>query len=222
MSDCYENGTDMTQRVFFNSIKFLHKIEPAGILISGGEPTLYPDIIHIIRRLQLEFPNTAFVLCTNGTFTEIDCIAEQLPGLNIVVQITHDARYYPKPIDLKKLRDYDIELKLQTVCQYGRAAKNGISLNDRSSPYCFNMRSILKHTDFITANKNREGSFKFCSWGITPQGKITLSESLLCPTVGSVTDPIEVIEDNIRHFKCTDCVYARRMMSYPKFAAVLT
>jgi len=222
LSSCTENGYDMKSSTFENTIKFLHKINPMSIIVSGGEPTLYPGIIHILRRLNLEFRNSRVVLCSNGTFTDSEYIMEHLRNVDCIVQIMHDPHFYPLPIDLLQLSSYELFDRIIQVNAYGRAIENNLAVNERHTPYCLNMRSLLKHVDFISANKNREANFKFCSWSIAPNGDILLSESMLCPPVGNINDPLDVIENNIRNFKCLNCVYAQRTIkSDPVAGAIL-
>jgi organic radical activating enzyme len=222
LSSCIDKGHDISKNNLIQAIRFTKKVNPKVILVSGGEPILHPDIIHILKSLKFEFPKTAIGLCTNGTFYNNEYLLNSIAALDITVQITHDKRFYPNAIDLKKLSRFIIDTEILQVYRYGRAIENEIRLSDRTSPLCFNMRSHLKHMGFVNANKNREQNLKFCSWGITPIGGIIISESLLCPTVGSITDSIETIENNIRNFKCTNCIYAKKItQSNTPFSSVL-
>ena len=210
---CAEDGADMTDLVLTSAIKFLKKIKPLVVLVSGGEPTLHPDVLYILKRLKLELPKSYFCLISNGTFYQDDNLLQEIMKMDILVQITNDKRFYPNAVDFEKLSKFDITTEIPYPNLFGRAASNNLNFKDtRTSPYCYNMRSLLKKLDFISANRVMEQRNKFCAWSIDPNGNILLSESLLCPSVGNVIIPLEATEENIRNFKCVNCKYAQNLI----------
>lgn len=95
LSSCTSTGIDMTDEVLTTAIGFINQISPLAINISGGEPSLHADLLHIIKRLKHEVkPNPEFniqpaiSLITNGTFYASDeHLLQQLLGMGIFVQV---------------------------------------------------------------------------------------------------------------------------------------
>ena len=214
---CTNQGEDMSNEILMKSIKLIKKIKPFVITVSGGEPSLHPEIINIANTLKKELPNTHISLISNGSFLKNDSLTKELKKTFRTIQITYDKRYYPNFVDLKKAKSLSIltEDNIRRVDAYGRAIDNNIVNSDRKSPYCFNIRSCIKLSglDLCTANKTLEMQHKFCACSIRPNGDIGISESMLCPIVGTINNSIEEITFNIRNFKCKECIYAKKLYS---------
>ena len=221
----------MTEEVLTAAIDLINQVNPLVINISGGEPSLHADLLHIIKRLKQEVrPNPdldlqpVVSLITNGTFFVSDeQFLHQLLEMEVLVQVTHDSEYYSNSLThshLAKLRqikhnNFSLTEKLEHVIQYGKAVVNNLDTSRaRISSMCFNLRSLiaLSQFDFKRATREMEMREKFCSWAVRPDGAIILSESLTCTPVGSVTDSVETITQNISTFKCKECVYAKTLL----------
>jgi hypothetical protein len=239
MSCCSEVGEDMSDDVLTQAIEIINRVNPLVINVSGGEPTLHNDLFHIIKRLQTEVrPHPQYdvqpplILITNGTFysdRRMDLSDIQRTGINI--QITHDTRFYkncltPDHIDELKQRCnnklcVETDIASDHITAYGNALTNNLGTSKtRIAPMCFNLRSLitLSGFDFRSATQEMEQRMKFCSWGIKPNGEIILSESFLCPHVGTITDSIQTITENIRAFKCKKCIYAQTLKNHGRIS----
>lgn len=229
----------MPETVFTQAIDFINQVNPLVINVSGGEPTLHGDILPMIKRLKSEVyrnpeHNTEpqMTLITNGTFysnSRIQLCNIQRTGINI--QITHDTRFYKNsltPADLDELKKCSndklfvvTEIEDDHMIAYGNALINNTGTSKtRVAPMCFNLRSLvtLSGFDFKRAVQEMERRLKFCAWAIKPNGEIILSESLLCPPVGSITDSVQKITQNIREFRCRKCVYAQTLQHAGKIS----
>jgi hypothetical protein len=206
----------MTWDTFKKAIKFIKNTGSRAINISGGEPSLHPEVVSFAVFIKNNYPNDFLLsLISNGNFLEDEDKTKQILEVYDVVQVTCDDRYYPHPIDLDIVRNkypnIGTEDRIRSTMKMGRSNKEeGVQ---RTSPFCFNMRSFIKlsNVTFYQACQTMEQHLKFCGWAIKPSGKISLSESLLCPTVGSVLMSNEDITESIRKFKCNGCLYAARL-----------
>ncbi len=94
--------------------------EIGAISLLGGEPTLHPDLLEIIRHTRKEFPNTELILLTNGLLllelehSEKGNLWQCLKENNAHVTVT----VYPIKIDYvaieAKAKEYGISFKLSS------------------------------------------------------------------------------------------------------------
>lgn len=218
MSDCKSYGEYMTWSTFKSALKFIDGTGSRVVNVTGGEPSLHPDVCEFIQYAKSKYPKMLFSLISNGSFIGSEVYTKRLMSLFHIIQITYDSRFYPHEIDLnhitKNYPDIATEDTIRSVLKMGRAKTNGIELGiERESPFCFNMRSIVKisNQSLVSAAQLMEQKLKFCGWGIKPNGDVTLSESMLCPTVGNVSMSYDIIVDNVRQFRCMNCIYAVKL-----------
>ena len=221
-----DSGMDISEEMFSQAIQFINQVQPLTVNISGGEPTLHPRFSAIIEKLQRELkPNPILgikppiTLITNGTFISDAALFEFLKRAKINVQITYDPAYYTNAVsstDLQK-SGFIVETHIRKPIAYGKAKSFPVDQlsSDRVAPFCFNIRSLVKLSgfDFARVVQTMEQRMKFCSWAITPDGYIIISESLTCPSVGHITDSVAEITQNIKQFRCWGCVYAKTMLN---------
>lgn len=109
--------------------------------ISGGEPTLHPKIIDIIKLTRKKFPFSKILLATNGI--KLQSISDEFYNEcnknNITVEITK----YPVKIDHKKIQD-----RLEKFCvKYF---------------YRNETKSLAKHPYDFTGSLNAKAMFSMC------------------------------------------------------------
>jgi len=216
----------MDEDTLWHSIDFINKIKPFLLIVSGGEPCLHPDITKYIEILRNNIKYTfAITIVTNGEWvlqnkdTVKDILSKNKSNPYISWQITTDKRYYPRQID----RTDDIwnvdgvilcEEPIQKVYPLGRALKNNLG-EDYKCSQCYNFRSIVNQNssyDFIDAIKELESIQKFCHPCINTDGSLTLGESSLCKTVGTIYDSIYDLTEKTRKFSCKQCQWINEQL----------
>lgn len=228
MSRCTSEGKDMDQRTFDKALQFIRKSKSRVVNVGGGEPSLHPEVSYYGRVIKDRCPGTLTALVSNGNFLNNEDLIEKIIRNYSTVQITYDERYYPNYKDISQVNalypNIATETHIRSVLHYGRAIDNKLECDpERKSPFCFNMRSLVKLSGmgFVQANQMQESRHKFCSWSILPGGSITLSESMTCPPIGTVWDTFESLEMSIRNFKCKSCIYAQRLIeSGPPYSLI--
>lgn len=207
MEESHINGEHMTDRVFVDSINFMKKLNFTTLLISGGEPTLHPDLITYTKIINKKL-NCIKVLISNGFFLNNEKYTNKIKTLYDKIQITNDSRFYPikiKDPNLKKPFYYFDKIS-GNIFPLGKG-KNIDQKLYRHSPMCFNFRSLFKaYKDFALVLAMMEATyFKFCSFSIDIFGNIYVSECSNCKSIGSIYDSFETINKNIRKFSCNKC-----------------
>ena len=66
--------------------------------------------------------------------------------------------------------------------------------------------------DFIDAIKELESIQKFCHPCINTDGSLTLGESSLCKTVGTIYDSIDDLTEKTRKFSCKQCQWINEQL----------
>ena len=210
---CTQDGKHMNMQVFGRTLEFIRKINPAKIIISGGEPTLHPNYFEIIEKLITEFGRSRIIVTSNGLFymNEDGTInfkeLEKYLQYGINYQITNDRRYYPiyVPSINHPLIHYVNELN--HIYPGGRALDNNIKSYGCKAPRCFNIRSLCKKgaDNFYHAVKILESKGKSCFPTILINGKIVLGEFKDCYVVGNVSSDLNSIYETAKTFKCNQC-----------------
>ena len=212
LNDCLPEGVDMSQEKFNQFLKMIKETGTmAPILVSGGEPTLHPNWFEMVKTLLDNGFYT--MLLSNGLFVDND---EQVEKLKILKsykffkeQITHDAQYYPIPINYKKIKELNLilEKQIRAVSSEGRAKKNGIQ-STKTYSACINPRSFkiqrpeIKFWGLVGLMTQAE---RFCFPLITPTGDIKSGESFFCKTIGNIYDSEEKLTDGLSNLSCNTC-----------------
>ncbi len=159
------------------------------ILVSGGEPTEHPDFFKIIKKLNKHSNDKMITVLSNGLWAHSEVMVEKvlsvLDRYRTTMQITHDERFYHKPIkrvDHKSIVYVDSLILLDPL---GRAEELDIKdfpgLRERTAPSCYNLRSVFKsypNYSFIEAIRTLEGYGKFCTSMISFNGSLSIGECL--------------------------------------------
>ena len=227
MSDCKPDGQHMTLATFDKVIDFLKRYNYADhIILSGGEIFEHPHIDKILTIVDCHFQH--ITLITNGDilstdrnmYNFVDEIRRKRPKRSLMIQITNDAKYYPKVLTqkqlykLNKLGAYIGEvpsLNGQQLYPQGRALINHKDANWFTvAPKCINSRLLVNqgYTNFKSIIKTLISIKKLCNPIIAPDGSIKLGESALCPACAHIDDDNDTIIDKIRNFKCYQCSIA--------------
>lgn len=235
LNDCESEGHDITLETLDRIIEFINhpELRFRVILVGGGEPSEHPQLFEILDRLyETNNPNKwgekkAFVLATNAMFLNADEVegeyrkakdfSDRLLGYkDLMIQISADPRFYKTKINERNLKYLQkkgrnmvkVERNISLLGRYGRALQNAMPAMDiRSSPFCFNTRSVTTHgysfpktVEFLEAVKH-----KFCAISFDMHGNIRISESLTCMPIGTVDSTHKELEAFIRNMKCHKC-----------------
>ena len=141
MVDAQPDGEHMTENVFRAAIEF-SKMEAPVLMLSGGEPSEHPDIVHFLDLAK----EAGFdcVLLTNGMhFFENPELAKEIEERVLLTQVTNDPRYYPKALPGRLPNGGTVDV-LNALAPFGRARSGGLACT-QEAPSCFNLRSATRH-----------------------------------------------------------------------------
>lgn len=212
----------MTMDVFREAVRFSERndfiAQKLGDIVSGGEPTENPIFLDIIEEYFKNHERLG--VTTNGhwlveNFGKAIELNRKHPGL--LWQVTYDKRYYPKPLQLDKriLRDKQVVVctSVDRIYPQGRALDNHIPFVAHATK-CANIKLVamqlrkqcggekppLKVILFVL----RKNMF-FCTPAIRYDGHISLGESDICKTIGSIWDDERTLVNNILDHRCGGC-----------------
>lgn len=229
-SHCMMNSTmrgeHMSMSILGKAFDFIKKVNPTVLLLSGGEPTLHPNILDIIEYALLVLKNPKKItLLSNGLFFEENQeLAEKILSKGIYIQVTNDKRFYPRDVKVPTHKNVYLENTLRVVDSFGRAKSNNLkeidTLFQRKAPHCFNAVSVAKSgyaKNLIEINSILEQYQKFCSLRIDVNGDIGIGESNECLTIGNVSIDDEYTSfnklKNINIINCNKCGLIDRLSS---------
>ena len=179
-----EHMTTMTLNKIVNSALFK---KSSMIVISGGEPTEHPDFVKFLKYIVKNREKSVIQLISNGMFAENDKITKEILNLLdnnfIFLRVTHDKRFYKKPIKkVKHNRIFYID-EIASLTFLGRAQKfdknDFPELTKRKYPMCFNTRSVITgmpNMDYIDYMMLMEQKNKYCTMVFHPNGDLSASE----------------------------------------------
>ena len=203
LDDSSPDGKHMDIETYKNALKFAASVEPVQIImISGGEPTLHPQILEILQGTV----GHKSVL-SNGLFLADKPFAKKIIELADIIQVTNDPRYYPKPLpDFEPHKKVMVERQLRMISPFGRALKNNLECTQRY-PGCFNLQSATLYLNDIKKSINelriRE---RFCVPFVDVDGIIRAGETPFCAPIGNVNKlNLPELTENIYNLKCNQC-----------------
>jgi predicted nucleic acid-binding Zn ribbon protein len=196
------DGKNMQMDVYKDVLEFIKKMGSPFVLLSGGEPTLHPDIERMVKISKENYHLHTYLL-SNGTFLT-DSKKEKILGLNVPIQITNDKRYYPVRIPIIKHENLLYTHKIFTINNCDNVIKNNIEVT-RIAPTCFNLRSLVRVLGFEEAISKLRAMGKYCTPSVNFDGSVVAGEGGRCPEVGKVWNDIKVISKNIEELTCDNC-----------------
>lgn len=203
-------GEHMSWETFVQSLAFARKLGVNLVFLSGGEPTDHPEIERMVRTAQDDFLGVA--LLSNGLFAldedRYQRVQQLVADKNVFVQVTNDPRYYPQ--DLSHIRHkfevpgFSFTEKISILVPSARTQEHQFSPT-RLSPTCFNLRANTRKFSLSVAVTGLERALRFCTPSINPDGSVCAGEMDICHRVGTVSDPIDAIQKNLRRMSCNTC-----------------
>jgi len=209
-SHCLTNaspeGKHMDKKTFEDALHFSSKFDPYFLMLSGGEPTDHPQFLEFLKiAKKYEKKIIVIFVASNGLFLYNDKYTDKIIKQNIGFQITHDPRYYPKPIKKISHQLFLYEDNVRIISPFERALKNKIEISSKA-PTCFNFRSICSNSSsFKESIKDLRKILKMCSPSINIDGSISVGETPSCYKIGTIYSTDEDIMNNIKNMKCGKC-----------------
>ena len=225
-----DSGEFITMDIFRKAVYFGLDVGCKVFILSGGEPTEHDQLLRLCQWLDntLRGRMSLFSICTNGMWLKDQQKCEQMKKITRLstfkgMQIyTHKRWYREYDYVIKHKMDYErfphtlVEVDSPIYMQdLGRArsceeAQKEVAKNPyfMSCCNCALAARQLEMRDFgVTLTIRRQ----FCKPSVDAQGYVHMSESRLCPTVGSVNkDKSEDIYERMRSFvpcgRCANCV----------------
>lgn len=203
MVDATSEGAHMELSTYLHVLDFVQRFGPNELLlVSGGEPTEHPELIHFLELAKQRSIN--LIVLSNGTFVkENKPLLEQLLALEVKIQITNDVRYYPQRVEICRHPKFYYVDELTLLAPFGRA-KNMTS--SRQSPLCFNLRSSVRGLkNFERAIEFLRLRGKMCAPSINVDGTLMAGESPFCSSFGTILDTNETLLENLCNLTCGKC-----------------
>lgn len=201
------DGEHMSLEKFDEALRVTHLLHSRVVVISGGEPFEHPDIFSIIA----ETKNREFVtiVTSNGLFALDPEKRRMAKASGANIQITNDPRFYPRKLDLVQHlfehKNWSFTNHVPTIISCRRTREAGIKPN-RKAPSCFNIRSLAREYDIISAVSILEFKGRFCTPSIDADGSIRAGESDTCVKIGEIEYSTEdELNETLRTMICRKC-----------------
>ena len=208
LEDATPAGSYMDLTLFQKALDFTERAEcealkagiPTMVLLSGGECTDNPEILEMVK--QVVDRKWIVMILTHGLWLDNETLRDTLlrDDWKVVIQVTNDARFYPrKPPHFKHPRVHYVN-NLTLLSTIGRAAKPNFDpkgLNPRISPSSFNFRSLVRYFNSVPEAirmlriRGALGKSGFCSPAVSHDGTVTAGESRFCFPIGTVNSSNE-------------------------------
>lgn len=223
-------GDHITEEMFRKAVEFALRCGSMVMIISGGEPTMHPQLIEFLDMMRDEYSPRFFkksfmqrltvILASNGHFLHYpelhhkirDRYEVKTNSFRLMVQVTNDERFYPRDIPhVQPSEGLMVIRKLATVGPCTNTRANNIEATVRA-PGCFNFRSLARHRGFIGMMAVMELQLgRFCVPSINVDGTVRAGESDVCHKVGTVDSPLREIEHNILNMSCDNCKLTKNL-----------
>jgi organic radical activating enzyme len=220
-SHCLANATPqgskmMSGALFRKSVKFCIHSGAKAILISGGEPTVHPQIKEFLEHVCSK--TVVVVLITNGRFykdkEKMELILRLLRRYkNLSVQISTHEKYYPSHKEF--MENGHLFSSWPRTCivpggfqirKLGRAASlEGADFIDSCS--CINPILLALQTKSLPyVVRHMENKGYFCGIGVDAGGNVRVGEGVDCLSVGTVAHTAEEVYQELRKSRpCNRC-----------------
>lgn len=199
------DGKHMSLETYDQVLSFISRADIPNIMISGGEPTLHPNLIKMINMAKSR--NFCIMLISNGTFLENNELKTAILTIeNLLIQIINDKRYYPRSVPVIKGENicYQHEIGAK-IAPFNKALINKLPIKAQP-PQCFNLRSISRNfTQLRSVIEFLRTRLKMCTPSINVDGTIVAGESDSCATIGTISDSNETLLNNIKNLICNKC-----------------
>ena len=200
------DGEHMTTEIFDKALQLSYLIGARAIILSGGEPFDHPDIFELIAKTQ----GRGFVtmVASNGLFALDSEMRNRVARCGALIQVTNDPRYYPRNLSIIRSlfeeNDFAFEDHIRLIFPCRRTKASGFEPT-RQSPMCFNLRSVTRSYDLISALSLLQMQGKLCSPSINVDGTVRAGEADTCFKLGTVDSVEGDLDEAIRTMHCNRC-----------------
>lgn len=202
MIEAGPDGEHMALDTFEKIIDLIDRRQLMLLMISGGEPLEHPQFFEMVK-LAERVP--VKVILSNGMFLADEDIRDRVLALDIPIQVTNDARFYPQRVPIIQHPNLGYEENIRTITTLGRAKTNDIKTN-RIAPMCFNLRSIVrKFNCFWPSVMQLRSMNKMCIPSINVDGSIVVGESSCCYKIGTIESTDQELTQNLLSMECNQC-----------------
>ena len=241
MQDSKPNSNDfMSMEVVDDFINFTKNIEYGVLMISGGEPTLHPQLYDIVSKIYNEskLKPKKILIASNGDFIFDSSRTEMVQRISkdfsdVVGWQISSFKYYYKLYN-KIISNSDKIKKATEPCEcyietdglrkmipLGRASKlKGIEKLCDNQKYK-NVSCINNHLIALQSENIQDYFMKvvisgsYCSPAIDSYGNIRFGESIFCQKIGSIKDDPEMILYKSKNInpcgKCYNWKYSKKL-----------
>ena len=232
MEDARPDGNGfISDEVFHRAVTFGQEIGCRVFTLSGGEPTEHPRFRELCTWLDGRLRGWGmFTICSNGMWLKDEKKTEAVRAVSRLSTFTGMQVYTNR----KWYREYDYVMEhrkeyeaIQGIIftpddkiwmqDLGRARNNAEAQKEvAESPYfmsCLNATLIAKQCSVMRGfGQMFELRGQFCRPQVDCEGNVHMSESRLCPSVGSVLlqTPEEIYSHMRRYSPCGNCAGYRR------------
>lgn len=230
MANATPAGKHMDIGVFNDTMKFLNRLRPANVQVSGGEFTLHPDFHDMVCALvqSLAPPvigmKRQIILESNGSFIEDikkTMAVKDLISRGCSLQVRTHPEFYPNyqkvwfkhRQDLLKITPFVFNDGIRLM-PFGRAKKNHAGeLAMKSSPPCSNMFLLSRQcVDLMSVVAMMETHGFLCKPLVGIDGRLHVGETVSCQSFGHVTDNLATLFENLKHMRhCDGCGLAKNL-----------
>lgn len=223
---------DMLPEVFAKSVGFSRTINSPILVLSGGESTLHPFWYEYCKELNFKYKKD-FIIATNGSWIDNDETVYKIIKMSkfehcLAIQVTSIEKYYKNYSFILSNKSKFESLGSKVVLQLnppiymddlGRArvsqkAQKDIADN-RYHMSCMNSCLVFKQVHYLKdVGPTLFSAKQLCKPLVDWKGQIHLSESWLCPIIGTVYDTDRMIWEQGRKFKpCLGCKNSEKFMN---------
>lgn len=216
-------GVHMGPDTFGQTLDFARKLGVRVVLLSGGEPTLHPNLLEMMHKV---FDAKMYcVVTSNGTFTRDAKLSRALVKFvnehPAMIQVTNDERYYSEPLPDSWVWERPgivVVDRIQLLRTCRRVRDKGFFTRSQH-PNCFNLRSLTRSMGLEYAIAELQARLnRFCVPAVSVDGSVLVGEMDTCRRVGHISDRIGDIEAVIRRMRCSTCGLARHLAPQHKAA----
>lgn len=213
-SHCLANatteGTHVALDTYHRALDVATELGDSFVMLSGGEPTEHPRIVHLVREAAARF--RFVVVLSNGMWTHNPEATAELLTTEAFWQISNDPRFYPLRLPPMELETPKVTYthRIPTLIRLGRWEGE----SNRLAPGCFNLRSAVRHfRSFTLGVEFLRSQRKHCTPSIDIDGTIRAGESPACYAIGTIFDTEAHLTEATLAHDCNRCGLHGRLPS---------
>jgi organic radical activating enzyme len=201
MHDAQPTGEDMSMQTLLDVLEFvrivaLGKDVPMLVQVSGGEPTLHPQIYDVVNAINSTLKKSVILIESNGSFVFDErrkrMVREVLNVKNVYMQVRTHPVYYPNyhkiinNTELRTMKKTSVYEDSIYVFPFGRAKSIKSERQYRSCANLFRLHKQLPELSLARITSLLHAHRRYCIPMIDPHGVLHAGESMDCVELGHV------------------------------------